>query len=111
MDQTQRLIEFYNKGIEKHGVDFETNIISLASGASKLSEDERQLIIMEDMMREFDLAACKDLDNEYATDIIQGYDDDKLTDYQLNVIKKICKGVDVGEAIIKSCDIILEEGF
>ena len=108
---TEGIINFYLKGIEIDFGAIESNIIAIAMAADKISEDERQLLIMEDMMQEFDRAACISEKVNNATDLFVGYDDDKVTNFQLEFIKKCCSDISVCSKTIKSCNVILEEGF
>lgn len=106
---TVGIIDFYKKGIEKNIMEFCDSVAGLLSHAERHhDENERQRIIMEDIMIVFDTVSCKNEEKDYATDIFIGYDDDKVTNYQLDVIKKLCSEF---PKCHKSCDIILDEGY
>jgi len=109
MTQTKEIIDFYSKGIEKYSPLFSEKICSIAHDAEKLNEVSRQILIMEDMMKVFDEVSCRDIKENSIWEMFKGFDEDELTNFQLETIKELVK---IGYPnVAKSCDKIIKEGF
>ncbi len=108
MAEPETIISFYNKAIERNHHDFYTAIHNIAYDAERVDEEPRQQFIMGDMLLVFDKISMKKKKERYASEIFRGYDEDALTDFQLNVIKGCCH--DHYPKVVESCTYIIENG-
>lgn len=104
---TDETIKFYSDAIEKRNDVFSSKISNIAYDVENLDEEARQEKIMYDMLKVFDEISCKP-PNRYASDLFKIDDWDKLSNYQLTVIKDICQ--ESYPNVAKSCAYIIENG-
>lgn len=108
MNQTNELIEFYATTVDKNILTFTNLICDIASDfEDHPDERERQRAIMEKMLDIFDTVSVGK--EKTAWEQFMNIDSDKVVNYQLETIKGIVR--DIFPNVVKSCDIIITEGY
>lgn len=109
---SQEIIEYYARAIDEDMNSsrqlFTTRIMDLADKAENQDEEERQEIIMNEMLTfVFDEVTGDGRENP-ASMKFKNIDWDKLTEFQLKQVQNVCK--EHFPLVYKSCETILVEG-